>query len=248
MSTPAQEARRVKRELARLARPAGAFDAGRYFRGGHDLGFYNTGTRAVRDLAGAIYREHRGQWSVDDAMRLAEVLIADRHLEVKGVAIELVARCRREFVPELLPKWKRWLAKGHSGNWATTDSICGSLIRPLIERHPALAPTIADWSRHPSLWVRRASAVGLIASAHRGVRLDLAYRVAKTLRTDGEDLIQKAAGWVLREAGTTDPARLERYLRSGGSKIPRTTLRYAIERFPPAKRRALLKATRAQKS
>jgi hypothetical protein len=49
----------------------------------------------------------------------------------------------------------------------------------------------------------------------------------------------------LREAGKADPARLERYLREAGAQIPRTTVRYAIERFAPAKRRALLAATRA---
>ena len=61
---------------------------------------------------------------------------------------------------------------------------------------------------------------------------------------DEEDLIQKAVGWMLREAGKADPARLERYLRQHGPAIPRTTVRYAIERFPPAKRLALLRATR----
>ena len=70
------------------------------------------------------------------------------------------------------------------------------------------------------------------------------YEIAKRLHADREDLIQKAVGWVLREAGKTDPARLERYLRANGASIPRTTLRYAIERFPEAKRRNLLVATR----
>ena len=49
---------------------------------------------------------------------------------------------------------------------------------------------------------------------------------------------------MLREAGKQDPARLERHLRAAGAAIPRTTLRYAIERYPPGKRRALLAATR----
>jgi 3-methyladenine DNA glycosylase AlkD len=244
MTTPEQVARRAKRELARLSRPAGAFDAGRYFRGPHGLGFYNTGTQVVRHLARQIYRERRQQWSVDDAMRCADVLIRDRHLEVKGLAIELVALYRHDFIPALLPKWKRWLASGHSSNWATTDAICGYLIGPLVLSHPALASTVARWAGHSCLWVRRAAAVGLIASVHGGAGLGLAYGVATRLRSDREDLIQKAVGWMLREAGKADPARLERYLLSGGAKIPRTTLRYAIERLPPAKRRVLLKATR----
>jgi 3-methyladenine DNA glycosylase AlkD len=95
------------------------------------------------------------------------------------------------------------------------------------------------------MWVRRASIVGLIPRARRGESLDLVYGIAKRLHSDREDLIQKAVGWALREAGKTDPARLEHYLRTNGPAIPRTTLRYAIERFPETKRKALLTDTRS---
>lgn len=112
-------------------------------------------------------------------------------------------------------------------------------------QHPPLAKRVARWTRDPVLWVRRASAVSLIPSVRHGVALNLAYRVARELHSDKEDLIQKAVGWLLREAGKADPKRLERHLRATGAKIPRTTLRYAIEPFPPAKRRVLLRETRA---
>src|SRR5262249_38765468 len=157
---------------------------------------------------------------------------------------EVVARYRREFTPALLARWKRWLADNHSANWATTDAICGALIGPLIVKHPELAPRLARWARDRNMWVRRAAAVGLIPSVRQGAALDLAYEVAKQLHPDQEDLIQKVVGWMLREAGKADPARLERYLRANGPSIPRTTLRYAIERFSETKRKSLLKATR----
>jgi hypothetical protein len=60
--------------------------------------------------------------------------------------------------------------------------------------------------------------------------------------------IEKAVGWALREAGKADMPRLERYLRANGRSTPRTTLRYAIERFPERKRRALLVATRERRT
>jgi 3-methyladenine DNA glycosylase AlkD len=234
----------VTAALRRLARPAGEFDASRYFRGGHDLGFYNVGTSAVRALARSIHAAHAADWSVDDAMRLADGLIIDRHLETKGVGIELVARYRRAFTPSLLRRWKRWLSRDYSANWATTDAICGALIGPLLVAVPALARELAAWSAHSNMWVRRASVVALIPLARKGEALDLLYANAKRLHPDPEDLIQKAVGWALREAGKADPARLERYLRANGTSIPRTTLRYAIERFPAANRRDILNATK----
>src|SRR5207253_1710421 len=235
----------VSRELRRLARPAGTFDVRRYFRGTADLGFYNVGTKQVRGLAKAIYRAHHREWGVDDAMTLADRLIEDRFLEMKAVAIELVALYRRAFTPRLLPAWKRWLAQGYSSNWATTDAISGYLIGPLVVAHPALAPRVASWAHVGNLWLRRASAISLIPSVRQGRSLDTAYSVARRLHGDREDLIRKAVGWLLREAGKADMARLEYYLRATGPSIPRTTLRYAIERMPRAKRRAVLAATKA---
>ena len=244
MTAAADEKARIVRALKRLSRPAGEFDASRYFRAAGDLGFHNVGTDAMRALARSVYDEHRDEWSIDDAMALADALMADRYLETKSVGIEVVARYRRDFTPRLLPAWKRWLAKNHSANWATTDAICGALVGPLLVTHPRLAAQMRSWSRHSNMWVRRASAVGLIPSVRRGVALDLGYEVAETLHRDREDLIHKAVGWMLREAGKADQARLERYLRANGPSIPRTTVRYAIERFPQAKRRQLLAATR----
>jgi len=246
-AAPARVARRAGRTLAHMARPAGGLDASRYFRGPSDLGFYNVGTGAVRALARSIHAQHADAWSIGEAMAFADRMIADRHLEAKSLAVEVVARYRRDFTPRLLPAWKRWLADNHSANWATTDAICGALIGPLLLRHPELCVRLRVWSRDRNMWVRRASIVGLIAPARRGESLDVLYGIARRLHADREDLIQKAVGWALREAGKTDMTRLARYLRAHGETIPRTTLRYAIERFPEAKRRALLAATRTSR-
>ena len=244
MMSPARAAASARRQLKAMSRPSGSFDAGRYFRSVDGLGFLNVGTDAVRQLARGLVRDHRDRWGVTEGLAFANALIADRYLEVKGVALEVLACYRREFTPRLLPVWKRWLANNHSANWATTDGICGLLIGPLLVAHPRLVRQMPAWSRDPNMWVRRASAVSLIPSVRRGRALDTAYEVARRLHSNQEDLLQKAVGWMLREAGKADEERLERYLRANGPSIPRTTVRYAIERFPPKKRRELLRVTR----
>ena len=163
----------VVRALKRLGRPSGAFDASRYFRGDHNLGFYNVGTKPMRALAHEIHRANRERWSTDEVVAFADSLITDRYLEVKSVGIEVMARYRSAFTPRLLRVWKRWLARHHSANWATTDAICGSLIGPLLVQHPALAEQMRGWSRDRNMWVRRASIVGLIPLARKGDALDI---------------------------------------------------------------------------
>jgi 3-methyladenine DNA glycosylase AlkD len=242
--SPQRLARQARQELAALARPVGEFDASRYFRGTRDLGFYNVGTSVVRSIGKRIAREHRDDWSLEDAVAFAEVLVADRYLEVKGLGIEVLACWRRDFTPALLKVWKRWLAEDRCDNWATTDALCGMCVGPLLQRQPQLAATLAAWATHRNMWVRRASAVGILKLVSRGDALDQAYATAQTLHADGEDLIQKAVGWMLREAGRADRGRLERYLLTHGPRIPRTTIRYAIEHFPTEQRRALLAQTR----
>jgi 3-methyladenine DNA glycosylase AlkD len=238
--TVAAAVREAHRSLKRLSRPAGNFDASRYFRGEHNLGFYNTGTKPMRALARSIHLAQRDRWDLRSAMAFADALMADRYLEVKSVGIEVVARYRRQFEPRLLSRWKRWLSANHSTNWATTDTICGMLIGPLLVQHPNLAFHMRAWSKDRNMWVRRASIVGLLPLVRARGDIDHVYEIANRLHADPNDLIHKAVGWALREAGKIDSKRLERYLRANVGAIPRTTFRYAIERFPRSKRRELL--------
>jgi 3-methyladenine DNA glycosylase AlkD len=85
--------------------------------------------------------------------------------------------------------------------------------------------------------------VALVPLARRGQQLALAYSIVTKLQSDSSDLIQKAAGWLLRECGTTNPRRLATYLAAHGPRVPRTTLRYAVERLPKPQRDELLQRT-----
>lgn len=242
-TSPTVCARAALRELAELARPSGEFDARRYFRDAGELEFYNVGTPTVRALARRLVAE-RPSWTVDDALAFAGVLLPSPVLEAKGLAIEVTARYRKAFRPALLTEWKRWLADGLAANWATTDAIAALLTGPLLLKHPELAAKMTGWAKHRSLWVRRASVVSLLPLLRKGQELERCYGLARMLGTDREDLMQKAVGWVLREAGKADDPGLRQFLLDHGRELSRTTLRYATERLPVEVRRKLLADTR----
>jgi len=107
---------------------------------------------------------------------------------------------------------------------------------------------LADQARAPlyqlvcsaSLWERR---IAIVATLHfiRSNDFDDTLQLAEHLLQDRQDLIHKATGWMLREVGKRDQARLENFLDQHGTSMPRTMLRYAIERLPETLRQAYLR-------
>lgn len=94
-------------------------------------------------------------------------------------------------------------------------------------------------AKSKTLWERR---ISILSTFHyiKNHRFNDTLRIAKILLADSEDLIHKAVGWMLREVGKRDLSSEEHFLNKYYKKMPRTMLRYAIERFPEAKRRAYL--------
>jgi len=93
------------------------------------------------------------------------------------------------------------------------------------------------------LWERRIAMVATLEHIRQG-ELGNTFRLAERLLDDPEDLMHKAAGWMLREAGKRDEGALEEFLGRHAAGMPRTMLRYAIERLPDHRRRAWLAAGR----
>jgi 3-methyladenine DNA glycosylase AlkD len=241
VGTAVREALTALRAAGSARRPAGMR---RYFRSYERVAFFGVAAPAMRGIARDLARARRATWEVGPAIAFCDAMLRHAQLEAKSVGMLVLGRWKRDYPRWLLRTARGWLASGHCATWAAVDLLAPEVIHPLVERFPDLATRVAAWTSARSLWVRRAAAVTFVPFARHGRHLPLAYRVADRLLADEHDLIHKATGWLLREAGKTDRRALERFLRARGPRIPRTALRYAIERFPVAQRRALLAATR----
>jgi 3-methyladenine DNA glycosylase AlkD len=126
----------------------------------------------------------------------------------------------------------------HINNWDLVDLSAPQIVGGYLEtrsRRP-----LDRLVKSANLWKRRISIVATHWFIRHGEFADT-LRIAEELLTDKADLIHKAAGWMLREVGKRDVAALEEFLSEHGPVMPRTMLRYAIERFPEEKRQAYLK-------
>jgi 3-methyladenine DNA glycosylase AlkD len=242
--SPAALAREVARRLAAEADPAAARQFLTYFKPHEQVRVFGVRTTRVREILAEVHRRVRGSWALRDAVAFTELCVKRRELELRGIGTALLGRYTKVYEACLLHRVQRWLVAGYLDNWASVDAMAGNVVAPLLARFPSLVPELTGWSASRNLWARRMAVVPLVPFARHGEHLDAAYRVVESLLGDPEDLLHKATGWLLREAGKTDVPRLERFLLRHGAAVPRTTLRYAIERFPAARRKRLLEATR----
>ncbi len=229
----------IHRRLAGLANPAQAAFAQRFFKTGK--GEYGEGDRflgirvpVIRAVVRAypapplatVVKLLRSQWHEE---RLLAVLMLVRLYDKGGPA-------EREAVYRLYLDSLTFI-----NNWDIVDSSASQIVGRHLAgrgRFPLLR-----MARSPHLWTRR---VSVIATAY-GIRLghfDDILLLASRLLDDKEDLIHKAVGWMLREVGKRDRSVLEGFLDTHAARMPRTMLRYAIEKLPADRRQRYMKEPR----
>jgi len=123
-------------------------------------------------------------------------------------------------------------------NWDLVDLSADKIVGAfLIDKDKSLLITLA---KSNNLWERRIAMISTFYFIKNGI-FEVSFKIAELLLHDEQDLIQKAVGWMLREIGKRDLEPEEEFLKLHYKQMPRTMLRYAIEKFPEAKRQAYLK-------
>ena len=242
MLTPQAIARQALAKLRAQADPERARQVQKYFK--ETVRSYGIPSPAVRDLAKELYGSIKKDWQLGQAIELCAILFPKPELEAKAIAALILARYKKEFPAATLRP-----GQGMAGQRLLDQLGFGRHVLPGDHGHaapgyPDLVKEIRTWPEHPNRWVKRASIVSFLKLTKKEGFLDIIYEQAIELFPVDDDLIHKANGWVLREAGKRDMVRLEKFLLKHGPAIPRTTLRYAIERFPETRRRELLLKTR----
>lgn len=226
----------VRREVRAAANPAKAKVLAGFFKTGK--GQYGEGDRFLGltvPVSRAIARRHAGL-----EFRDVEHLLHSKFHEERLIGLlVLVHRFRLGDDAGRKAVFDFYLRHAdRADNWDLVDLSADKIVGTwLLDRPKGILTTLAT---SPSLWRRRIAIVATFAFIRAG-RLDDTFRIADLLMKDGHDLIHKATGWMLREAGKRDKTALVAYLKPRYKAMPRTMLRYAIEKFPDAERKRYLK-------
>lgn len=226
----------VRRALEALRDPEVAAHSARYFKTGP--GEYGAGdrflgirvpqlralARAHRSLALEAVVEHlRSSWH--EERLLALLILVEQHQRGDAEA--------RERIHRLYLDHARFV-----NNWDLVDVSAEHLVGPHVS--PAEPTLLERLANAESLWERRIAIMATFHWTRKGV-VDPALRIADRLLGDPHDLIHKAVGWMVREVGRRDPERFEAFLAERYRRMPRTMLRYAIEKLPEGRRQRYLR-------
>lgn len=240
MSSPKSQARLAFRklvgELRASADPKRAAASRWFFKTGK--GQYGEGDRFL-GLSAPVLRKTALRYrelSLKDIERLLRSPIHEHRAAGFEILVEQYQRgdeARRETIFRFYLRHTRC-----ANNWDLVDGSAPYIVgQHLKTRSRRLLDRLA---RSKSLWERRIAIISTLALIRSGEVADT-FRIAEKLFSDPHDLIHKAVGWMLREAGKVFPDRLRAFLQRHYARIPRTALRYAIERFPARERRRILR-------
>ena len=201
---------------------------GEYGEGDRFLGVTVPNIRAIAKLHKDISIEEireliQSEWH---EVRLCALIIMVEKSKKKDEAL------RKELFNLYLSQTKR------INNWDLVDLSCRFIIGEyLLDKSRDILYQLAQSSL---LWDNRIAIVSTYAFIRKG-QLEDTYALSDLMMQHPHDLMHKAIGWMLREAGKRDPERLYDYVMSHRADMPRTMLRYAIEKFSPKERTILMK-------
>ncbi len=228
----------IRQELKAQANQKTRETQQRFFK--EAVSFYGLTNPTVEKLARQHFPEVKplGKQAI---FALCEELLKSGYFEESLIAFEWSYRLEKEYEPEDFSIFESWIEK-YVSNWAACDALCNHTVSALIEKYPQFIENLKQWAKSENRWFRRAAAVTLVLPARNGKFLPDIIKIADILLADSDDLVQKGYGWMLKEAGKTHQEEVFNYVMKNKKVMPRTALRYAIEKMPPdLKRRAMEK-------
>jgi 3-methyladenine DNA glycosylase AlkD len=237
------KAANVKTALAAFASPTRAHNLQWFFKTGP--GEYGEGDQFI-GLTVPKTRSVAAEFKdlpIDETYLLGTSPIHEHRLCALIILVNRFEKLKDEKVRKtIFETWLKLLREGHINNWDLVD-VSAPIIGAYLIETPNPYPLLIKLAKSKSLWERRVAMIFTFAFIRVG-ELDPTIHIAELLLKDEHDLIHKAVGWMMREAGKRDGLVLRRFLTDHANEMPRTALRYAIEKLPERERKKWLLSTK----
>jgi 3-methyladenine DNA glycosylase AlkD len=219
---------RIRQELAAHADPEIRRTSKRFFK--EEITCYGMKTATVLALAREYWREVKDR-SKPEIFALCEELYRSGNLEESFIVSTWAHALSGRYERDDLEVFRHWIDT-YITNWASCDGFCNHTMGEFIDQYPECTEELKHWTQSDNRWMRRAAAVSLIVPAKHGKFLKESLEIADLLLTDGDDMVQKGYGWLLKEASRKHTEAVFAYVMKNKRQMPRTALRYAIELMP----------------
>jgi 3-methyladenine DNA glycosylase AlkD len=200
---------------------------------------YGIPSPTVRKISSKFFQKIKRE-TKKEIIQLCNDLLESGYSEERTIAFDWAFRLRKLYEESDFQLLETWLKK-HVHSWGACDDLCTHALGALILQFPKFIQKTREWTRSKNRWTRRASAVSLIYSIRRKKHLRPVFEIADALLTDQDIMVQKGYGWMLKEASNKYPKEVFDYVMRNKKEMPRTALRYAIEKLSPEFRREAMK-------
>lgn len=204
--------------------------SGRFFKEGEKALVYGVGMKEVSKIGKEFYKQIQDN-SKNEIFEICEELWRSKYFEEAVIACIFTESLNKKYEPSDFKIFEHWV-KEYVNNWADCDTLCNHTVGTFVIMYPEYVNKLKDWASSPNRWVRRASAVSLIIPARKGMFLKDIFEISNILLLDKDDMVQKGYGWMLKVASETYQKEVFDYVMSKKEIMPRTALRYSIEKMP----------------
>jgi len=218
----------LRAELRGSADAVNEAGAHHYFK--EEIKLYGIKNGVVRGMANKYWKDAKSLSKLE-IFALCEDLLRTDYMEEAFIVAEWVPKLTKQFELSDIKLFKRWI-DSYLNNWAKCDSFCNHSVGNFVAKYPESIAEIVSWTESPNRWMKRAAAVSLIIPAKYGQFLPEIIRIADRLLLDKDDMVQKGYGWMLKEASNQHLEEVYQYVLKHRKDMPRTALRYAIEKMP----------------
>jgi 3-methyladenine DNA glycosylase AlkD len=220
--------KRVRSQLAQSADDKTKEGSKRFFK--EEIKVYGVKSAIVDKIAKEGFK-HIKDKSKKEIFELCEAFWQSGYMEESFIACNWSYSLSKSFESSDFATFENWVKK-YVSNWASCDTFCNHTVGEFVMKYPTYINNLKQWAHSKNRWMKRASAVSLIIPARKGYFLKDIFEIADILLMDPDDMVQKGYGWMLKAASQAHQKEVYNYVLKYKDVMPRTSLRYAIEKLP----------------